>query len=729
MIHDRFFSRELSWLEFNYRVLEEGLDPSTPPLERLKFLCIVSSNMDEFFMVRVAGIKAQIRDHDETRDAAGLSPEEQLAAISARAREIHALQYRCLQNEIFPALAAEGLCVVRPVDWTGSELRWLEGWFERNILPVLTPLRMDDGEGLPPTGNLRMHAAFLLEPLDGSSARGPSSGAPGGDPGRPGGLTGFPAEAPDGRPRLVMVTVPPNLDRFVPVPSDSGRTHLALLDEVILTLGHSLFPGYRVLERNLFKVARDAAIGVDEGRDDDFVAAMEEILANRQNSWPVRITLGTDTPALRERLKEALGLSDQDVYEFDGPIDLRSFMELALMKGFDRLRYPAFKPVEGYEFSEDNTIFDQIRKRDILLHVPYESFAPVEEFVRASADDPNVLAIKMTLYRTSGDSPLVRSLTRAAGNGKQVTVLVELKARFDEAKNIGWASSLEQAGAVVVYGVARLKVHAKACLVVRKEEDGSILRYVHLSTGNYNDKTARLYSDLSVFSVNETLCRETGTFFNMLTGLSAVEELRTLSMAPFSLKGRIISMIDREAEWSTPETPGLIMAKMNSLCDPDVVSALYRASRKGVRILLNVRGICILVPGVEGLSETITVVSVVGRFLEHSRIFYFRNGGAEELYLSSADWMPRNLERRVELMFPVPDPEARDRVLSILQAYFRDTVKARILLPSGEWERPRPGPERESFSAQDWFQESERNRFREASGTEERVLSVRRRAP
>ncbi len=735
MSGDRYFNRELSWLEFNNRVLEEGLDPSNPPLERLKFLSIVSSNLDEFFMVRVAGIKAQIRDRDDTGDPSGLSPEEQLAAVAARVRDIQSRQYRCLQEEIIPALAAEGLCVVRPADWTGAELRWLELWFARNVLPVLTPLRMDDGEGIPSTGNLRMHAAFLLEPLDppGGAAGGETAegGAvregPSADPAFPA-APGFPG-ALDGRPRLVMVTVPPNLERFVPVPSDSGRTHLALLDEVILTLGHTLFPGYRVLERNLFKVARDAAIGVDEGRDDDFVAAMEEVLANRQNSWPVRVTLGRDTRELRARLQEALELSDDDVYELAGPIDLRSFMELATMKGFDRLRYPARKPVEGYEFSEDNSIFDEIRKRDILLHVPYESFAPVEEFVRAAADDPNVLAIKMTLYRTSGDSPLVRSLTRAAGEGKQITVMVELKARFDEAKNIEWASRLEQAGAVVVYGVARLKVHAKACLVVRREEDGSILRYVHLSTGNYNDKTARLYSDLSFFSVNETLCRETGLFFNMLTGLSAVEELRTLAMAPFSLKRRIITMIDREADWSSPESPGLIMAKMNSLCDPDVVQALYRASKKGVRILLNVRGICILVPGIEGLSESVTVVSVVGRYLEHSRVFYFRNGGAEELYLSSADWMPRNLERRVELMFPVPDPAARDRVLSILRAYFRDTVKARILSSSGGWERKSPAPGEEPFSAQDWFWESERTRFREEVQAEERVLAVRRRAP
>jgi polyphosphate kinase len=723
MSKELFFNRELSWLEFNDRVLEEGLDPSNPPLERLKFLAIVASNLDEFFMVRVAGIKEQIRGRDESRDASGMSAEEQLAAISLRVREMHARQYACLQNEILPALASEGLAIVRPEDWTGPEMRFLEGWFARHILPVLTPLRVDESQANPYTGNLRLHAAFLLLPADRNEAAPPDGSPP---PAAAIGDEGVDRETP----RLVIVTVPPNLDRFVPVPSDPGTTHLALLDDVILTLGDALFPGYRVVERTLFKVARDAAIGVDEGRDDDFVAAMEEVLANRQNSWPVRMSIGRDAEAIRTRLRDALGLEEGDVYEIAGPIDLRSFMDLTTMKGFDRLRYPTRKPVEGYEFTEDYSIFDEIRKRDLLLHVPYESFSPVEEFIKAAADDPNVLAVKMTLYRTSGDSPLVRSLTRAAGNGKQVTVLVELKARFDEAKNIAWASRLEQAGAVVVYGVARLKVHAKACLVVRREEDGSILRYAHLSTGNYNDKTARLYADLSFFSINETLCREVGLFFNMLTGLSAVEELKTLAMAPFNLKRRLIAMIDRETDWSSPETPGCIMAKMNSLCDADVVRALYRASRKGVRILLNVRGICILVPGIKGMSESITVVSVVGRYLEHSRVFYFRNGGAEELYLASSDWMPRNLERRIELMFPVPDPAARARVMTILNAYFRDTVKARVLTPSGVWERRERRPGEPRFSAQEWFQESEKKRF-EAAGTEaeEKVLVVRRRAP
>jgi polyphosphate kinase len=720
MSKERFFNRELSWLEFNNRVLEEGLDSSNPPLERLKFLAIVSSNLDEFFMVRVAGIKEQIRGRDESRDPAGLSPEEQLLAISRRVREMHEKQYACLVDEILPALAAGGLYIVRPEEWTGPEMRFLENWFTRHILPVLTPLRMGDTQASPFTGNLRIHAAFLLAP-EGKpdEARQPEEGA-------------IPrAIGDDGtevEPRLVIVTVPPNLDRFVPMPSETGHTHFALLDDIILTLGDALFSGYRVVERTLFKVARDAAIGVDEGRDDDFVAAMEEVLANRQNSWPVRMSIGKDAKALKTRLRDALGLSDEDVYEISGPIDLRSFMELTTMKGFDRLRYPSYKPVEGYEFTDDHSIFDEIRKQDLLLHVPYESFSPVEAFVKAAADDPNVLAVKMTLYRTSGNSPLVRSLTRAAENGKQVTVMVELKARFDEAKNIEWASRLEQSGAVVVYGVARLKVHAKACLVVRREEDGSILRYVHLSTGNYNDKTARMYSDLSFFSINEHLCREVGLFFNMLTGLSAVEELKTLAMAPFNLKRRLIAMIDREADWSSPEAPGVIMAKMNSLCDADVVRALYKASRKGVKILLNVRGICILIPGVKGMSETITVVSVVGRYLEHSRIFYFRNGGSDELYLSSADWMPRNLERRIELMFPVPDPAARSRVMAILGAYFRDTVKARVLLPSGEWERRKKKTGEPRFSAQDWFQESERKRF-ETGEAEDQVLVVRRRSP
>jgi len=525
------------------------------------------------------------------------------------------------------------------------------------------------------------------------------------------------------------VPVPSNMGRFVRLPiGDSVR--FALLDDLVMTFGHRLFPGYACKERTLFKVTRDADVGVDEDRDDDFIAAMEEVLVNRQNSWPVRLSISPDSEALESRLARVLGLEARDVFTLDGPIDLKSFMELADLKGYDALRFPAREPNQPFTILEGNTIWDEMRKRDIVLHLPYESFSPVVEMVSAAATDPSVIAIKMTLYRTSGDSPVVKALTLAAREGKQVTVVVELKARFDEERNISWATRLEQAGAIVVYGAARLKVHAKAMLVVRREEDGLARRYIHLSTGNYNDRTARLYGDLSLFSTNQTISSEVGSFFNMVTGLSALTELHHLSMAPFDLKRRILSMIERETVRSNPETPGLIAAKMNSLSDKEIIDALYRASGAGVKVLLNIRGVCQLVPGLKGLSENITVVSVVGRYLEHARICYFRNGGAEELYLSSADWMPRNLEKRIELLFPVFGEEAKERVEDTLMAYFRDTVKARTLGPSGHWRRVKLAEGSAPFSVQEYFYEdSLRRTARIDIAPEDRVLQVRREAP
>lgn len=702
-----YLSRELSWLEFNARVLEEGLDGANPLLERLRFLSIVSSNFDEFFMVRVAAVKARARSGDADQDYAGLGPEELLSAISRRAREIAGKQYAALTSELLPALAAEGLWLMRPAEYDVESRRWLEDYFMGQVAPALTPLAVpvpEEGSpvAFPTTGNLRIHAAFLLR-------------SPGGE-----------------EERLAIVQVPPNLGRFVRLPSGPGARY-ALLDDLVMDFGHRLFPGYAVTERCLFKVTRDADIGVDEDRDDDFVAAMEEVLVNRQNSWPVRLTISSDSEELEARLREALGLGQDDVYALPGPIDLKSFMEIANLKGFDRLRYKPRSRFSPLALSEDNTVWDEIRKRDLVLHLPYESFQPIVNFVEAAASDPDVLAIKATLYRTSGDSPVVKALTRAARAGKQVTVVVELKARFDEERNIVWASRLEQAGAIVVFGAARLKVHAKAMLVVRREEDGLVRRYVHLSTGNYNDKTARLYGDLSLFTANPTICAETGAFFNMITGLSARTELRNLSMAPFDLKRRVISMIEREAERSSPESPGLIAAKMNSLCDKEIIDALYRASAAGVRVMLNVRGICQLVPGLKGLSENITVVSIVGRYLEHARVCYFRNGGSEELYLSSADWMPRNLEKRIELMFPVFGEEARDRVYDALMSYFLDNVKARALGPSGHWRRVKPLEGEAPFSVHDYFYEDSLKRLERASATsatsDAKMIQVRRRAP
>jgi polyphosphate kinase len=712
MRSERYFNRELSWLEFNARVLKEAQDRSTPLLERVRFLSIVSSNLDEFFMVRVASLKAQIRSGDTRADPSGMTPSEQCSSIAQRARDLVAEQYECLA-EILPALEREGVAIARPDDWSHSERRWLDAFFAEKVFPLLTPQRVEEKEEggyvqFPSTGNLRLHAAFLLAEEKAQES-----------------------DAAEGAPGLAVVQVPHNVERFVRIPSESSGLRLALVEEIVRAFGSRLFPGWTIRESILFKVTRDADFGVDEERDGDFLAAMEEVLAGRQNSWPVRLTVSGSSAELKERLRAVLGLSDDDVYELPGPIDLRGFMELAQAdyipsSAAARLRYRPWTPVQSLEVPEDSTLWEEIEKADRLLHVPYESYAPVSRFIDEAADDPSVLAIKMTLYRTSGNSPVVRALTRAARSGKQVAVLVELKARFDEERNMTWANRLEQAGAIVVYGIARLKVHAKAALVVRRSEDGSIKRYLHLSTGNYNDRTARLYADLSLFTADEGLCREASIFFNAITGYSAVQELGRLAVAPFDLKSRLISLIRREAQRSSAESPGLIMAKMNALADIDVIDALYEANAAGVRILLNVRGVCALVPGKKGLSENITVVSVVGRYLEHARIAYFRNGGAEEIYLSSADWLPRNLERRVELMFPILDEKLRGRAHDILAAYFMDNVKSHRLGPTGTWKRARPAEGEEPFSAQAAFYEAVKRR-RALEEAPEEELQVRRR--
>ncbi|MEI6874021.1 MAG: polyphosphate kinase 1, partial [Spirochaetota bacterium] len=550
----RYFNRELSWREFNDRVLDEALDPSNPLLERLKCLAIVSSNFDEFYMVRVAALQAALRAGEEETDMAGYLRSETLAAIAGRVAEICARQYDCLANDILPALAAEGITVVGPAQWTLAERRWLESKFLDEIHPLLTPLAIEESEPFATTGNLRVHAAFSLRNEGGKEER------------------------------MAIVQVPPNIDRFLRLPMEGPGLRLALVDDLVASFGARLFPGWSVAESLLFKVARDADTGVDEDRDDDFVEAMEEILASRQNSWPVRLVVSSHSPDLAERVRKGLGLETSDVTCVRGPVELRPFMDLASSDSlggnaaFARLRFEAWPAASAFEVPEGSSIWEEIAKKDRLVHLPYESFDAILRFIDAAADDPAVLAIKMTLYRTSGNSPIVRALTRAARNGKQVAVVMELKARFDEERNIAWANRLEQAGAIVTCGVARLKVHAKIALVVRREENGSIRRYLHLSTGNYNDRTARLYADLSLFTASEELCRDASSFFDNLTGYSVVQDLRLLAAAPFDLKSRLIALIEREAQRSTKETPGLIIAKLNALGDREVIDALYRAS-------------------------------------------------------------------------------------------------------------------------------------------------------
>jgi polyphosphate kinase len=502
-------------------------------------------------------------------------------------------------------------------------------------------------------------------------------------------VSGGSGDGPPSGDLIAVIQIPPVPGRIILLPPEEGRVQWVLLDDVILTWGAYLFPGYTIRESMLFKINRDADFSVDEKRDEDFIEAMEEVLIRRDYSRPVRMICSVDSRFLRDELARHLELEQEDVYEFDGPLDLRTLMDLTSVRGGEHLRRKSLPIYPSPEFSGDESVWDRINRGDVMLHLPYQSFDPVVRFFRDAAADPQVISIKTALYRTGGDSPIIRALEEAALNGKHVTALVELKARFDEELNISWANRLEQAGVIVVYGLARLKVHAKISMVVRREQDG-VKRYVHLSTGNYNHRTAKLYEDICIFTAREEIAFDAGLLFNMITGYSAISSMRKLVIAPITLKDRLIELIDRESKRSSRENPGRIMAKMNALADPEVIRALYRASQAGVNIYLNVRGICMLVPGLPGLSENIRVVSVVDRFLEHSRIFYFANAGTEEFYLSSADWMPRNLERRVELMFPVLQEDLQERIRVILEACFRDNRQSWLLHSDGRWIRQEP---------------------------------------
>lgn len=661
----QFFNRELSWLQFNRRVLEEAMDPSVPLLERLKFLCIVSSNFDEFFQVRVAYVKRQILLGNQVNCPSGLPPSEQLDRIRREVQEMVDLQYRTLHEEILPGLASQGILYLKPTEWNLKHLEFIETFFERELFPVLTPVRVSPGPSSPAIRNLRLYIAYLLWKEPGVE------------------------DGEEGKERVALIQVPESFPRVVYLPAEKDRIAFTVLEFVIQKYGERLFPGYQVQDSSVFRVTRDADLGVDEERDDDFIDAMVEVLAQREQSPAVRLTWVKGSERLRDSIAAMLDLGLSDVYEVPGPLDLGSLMSLVSLPGFESLRDVPWNPLPSPSLPEDEPYWSVLNRTDVLLHHPYESFHHVVTFLNHAATDPDILSIKITLYRTSFDSPIILALEQAARNKKQVTALVELKARFDEERNIEWVTRLEKAGVIVIYGIAHLKVHAKALLVVRREGN-TVRRYAHLSTGNYNEKTARLYTDIGLLTSREDITYELALFFNAVTGYSAIPNLRRLAMAPTGLKGRLLTLIEREISRTTKESPGLIMAKMNSLADTDIISALYRASQAGVRVLLNVRGICMLVPGVEGLSEHIAVVSIVDRFLEHSRIFYFQNGGSEEVYCASADWMNRNLERRIELMFPIDQRELRKRLIQLLKLYFKDNQKASLLLPSGKYVRKKP---------------------------------------
>ena len=679
-------NRELSWIEFNGRVLRQAARVDVPLLDRFFFLSVVASNFDEFFMVRVAAA----RRHDQ--EVASAATRDLVREIDTRVRAAVVQQYRILAEQIRPGLRGEGLQLVRGDQYSMQDLRVTQRDFEREIFPTLTPVRFSDGGYSGVVANLRLSVAFRLR-------------------------------EPQRKQEVVaVVQLPAGVSRLRSLPARDGQTRFAVLEDLIINGAAQLFPGCSVVETLEFRVTRDADLEVDEARDEDFFAAMEEVLVDRRSSVPVRLEVAPGSPELRRSLQAAFDCSDAQVYELDGPLDLAGLREVREVPGFEALRYPPWVPAASPALPLDSDLWERLRQTDVLLHRPFESFEPVVRLIARAAEDPDVMAIKMTLYRTERGSPIVDALERAARGGKQVTVVVELKARFDEAKNIDWAHRLGRAGAIVVFGIVDLKVHAKALLIVRREESG-IRRYVHFSTGNYNSVTARAYTDLCLLSSRDELAQEATVFFNAITGYSATPRMTRLAMAPTALKRRLIGMIEREA-LRDPAEQRLIIAKVNSLSDPEVVAALYRASQAGVDIQLNVRGVCTLVPGVPDVSDNIKVHSVVGRFLEHSRIFYFCNGGADEVYLASADWMPRNLERRVELMVAVEQDDLRERLLAILRQGLRDTVHASRLLADGSYEPLDSGVE--SFDSQEWFCGEARRLAQAATGGPVRELQVRR---
>jgi polyphosphate kinase len=683
-----FFNRELSWVEFNERVLKEGIRKDLPPLERFKYLSIVSSNFNEFFMVRVAAMKRA----NEEADPSGFSNPELLERINKRVRSIMARQYSVLVNDVFPDLEKGGLSLLRPAEWSAFQRDYLESVFAREVFPLLTPLRVEEDDPLPSIENYSIYTAFLLKAETASSEK-PSAEAVYG-------------ENPVNE-HISIIRIPQAPERIIPIPGAvenhdeaMGQTCFALLEDLVESYGIYLYPGYTIIESLIFMVNRDADFSVDEQRDEDFIEAMVEVLEGRGRSMPVRMIYSPGSRKIRDYLARRLSLKEDDLFEAAGPLNLERLYEL--IRGFDHLREKPWKINSHPAFSEDQSLWDRISQEDVLLHLPYQSFDPVVRFFQEAASDPAVAAIKTTLYRTSGDSPIVRALEQASLAGKHVTAVVELKARFDEGRNISWANRLEKAGVIVVYGLARLKIHAKVTVVMRREYD-RIKRYVHLSTGNYNDKTAKLYEDISLFTAREDIAFDAGLLFNMITGYSAFQPMGRLVIAPTALKRKFLELITREINRSSPEFPGRIMAKMNALADQDVIKALYRASQAGVKVILNVRGICMLVPGIKGLSDNIRVVSVIDHYLEHSRIYYFANGGAEEVYLSSADLMTRNLERRVELMFPILQDNLRKTVFEILSVYFRDNSNAWLLDSEGVWTRLEPSQGEKAFRAQSYF--------------------------
>lgn len=654
-----YTNRELSWLKFNERVLSEARDETLPLFERMKFLGITSSNLDEFFMVRIASLKDMVHAKYTKPDIAGMSPEEQLQALNEAIHGFVKMQYVTYQEMLLPLMRKAGLRLIEHhEDLTESQAEYVDRYFEKQVYPVLTPMAVDSSRPFPLIKNRSLNICALLSKKNTKTKE----------------------------LEFATVQVPSVLNRMVRI--ESGKNEeitMIRLEEVIERNISRLFLNYDVLGASPFRIMRNADLTIEEEEAEDLLKEIEKQIKKRQWGEAIRLEVeeGIDKRLLKI-LKKDLNIANEDIYQIHGPLDLTFLMKMYSLEGFDAHKAPGFIPQPVPELLEGCNVFDEIKKKDILIHHPYQTFTPVVRFIEQAATDPDVLAIKQTLYRVSGNSPIVKALAQAAENGKQVSVLVELKARFDEENNIVWAKMLEKAGCHVIYGLVGLKTHSKITLVVRREAEG-IRRYVHLGTGNYNDATAKLYTDLGLLTCSEAIGEDATAVFNMLSGYSEPLGWNKLSVAPLWLKKRLLRLINRETEHARNKRCARIVAKMNSLCDPDVMAALYEASSAGVEIYLLVRGICCLKVGVKGVSENIHVYSIVGDYLEHGRIMYFENDHEPEVYMSSADWMPRNLERRVEIMFPVESEELKERVMHILDLQFKDNVKKRTLMPDGDY--------------------------------------------
>lgn len=681
--HEYFLNRECTWLKFNERVLREAVVPSNPLLEQLNFIAIAASNLDEFFMIRVAGVKHLIESGIKHIDIAGLTPRQQFAAIQAMAHELVHTQYRYCRS-ILTRLRDKGLEFVKVQDLTAEQNRWLEDFFTREIYPVVTPMAVDSSHPFPFLASLNLNLAVLLRKRDGAV-------------------------------KTAILPVPsPVIRRIVKVPGTKNPKQYLFLEDILAAYAERFFLGCDILEAVPFRVTRDADLDIDEDVE-DLLAEVEKSLKKRKKGAAVRLEISQSASRLiKEFLRKELQLEERDMYMIPGPLDCQVFFSFLSIESDETLRYVPFRPQPSFELAElgEPDLWKAVSARDIMVHHPYEKFETIEDFIHLAAMDPDVLAIKQTLYRVSSKSPIIAALATAAENGKQVTVLMEVKARFDEENNINMARKLEEAGCHVIYGIVGLKTHSKITLIVRREEDG-IKRYVHLATGNYNGKTARIYTDIGILTANPLIGADASAFFNFLSGYSDPPEWNKLAVAPLNLRERIYEEIDQEIAWAKAGKKAVIQAKMNSLLDKSVIAKLYEASVAGVTIQLIIRGICVLRPGVKGISENIEVRSIVGRFLEHSRLFYFYNNGKEDVFISSADWMPRNLNERVELMVPIEYAPHKKRIKDILSLYLRDNTKAYHMEADGSYQYVSGKPAYETVQAQEYLQhEAEQRRRR-----------------